>query len=195
MRKEKSNLENNKSGNKMKKAIIKKITELTHNKINKKLDINRNKKVNLYLNNDSNSFNYSKAGVKTNYFLDSTTQNLFNTNILHKDKYNNIFLENNPFLVNNKKTRNKIIDFQQKNINQNSFLTRKKTLEEYNNKNIFSNNLNSKRNKNKPNKELMNMSHQSCDEEMSRKFYLNPNYNKIYLKYLKRIKLKNNTFT
>ena len=195
MRKEKSNFENNKSGNKMKKAIIKKITESTHNKINKKLDINRNKKVNLYLNNDSNSFNYSKAGIKTNYFLDSTTQNLFNTNKLHKDKYNNIFLENNPFLVNNKKTRNKIIDFQQKNINQNSFLTRKKTLEEYNNKNIFSNNLNSKRNKNKPNKELMNMSHQSCDEEMSRKFYLNPNYNKIYLKYLKRIKLKNNTFT
>ena len=53
--------------------------------------------------------------------------------------------------------------------------------------------MNDKRKRNKANKELMNMSHQSCDEEMSRKYYLFGNYNNKYLKCLNKNESKDNS--
>ena len=184
MRKEKINTEFINNEKKYKKSIIKRINETVHTKNFKKIETNRNRKINLYLNNDSNP-----NCARTEHFIDLPSQNI-NSNKIQSQKSNNIFLENNAILLNSKKTRNKIINFRQ--INEQNSLS-KKTVGVFNFKNIFSTNLNSKRNKNKSKKELMNMSHQSCDEEMSRKFYLNPNFNKIYLKCLKKIKPQKET--
>ena len=184
MRKENINTEFINNEKKYKKSIIKRINETVHTKNFKKIETNRNRKINLYLNNDSNP-----NCARTEHFIDLPSQNI-NSNKIQSQKSNNIFLENNAILLNSKKTRNKIINFRQ--INEQNSLS-KKTVGVFNFKNIFSTNLNSKRNKNKSKKELMNMSHQSCDEEMSRKFYLNPNFNKIYLKCLKKIKPQKET--
>ena len=184
MRKEKINTDLTNNEKKFKKAIIKRINESVHTKNFKKIETNRNRKINLYLNNDSNR-NYAR----TEHYVELTSQNIY-SNKIQGEKSNNIFLENNSILLNSKKTRNKIINFRQ--INEQNSLN-KKTVGVFNFKNIFSTKLNNKGNKNKSKKELMNMSHQSCDEEMSRKFYLNPNFNKIYLKCLKKIKPKHET--
>ena len=184
MRKEKINTDLTNNEKKFKKAIIKRINESVHTKNFKKIETNRNRKINLYLNNDSNP-NYAR----TEHYVELTSQNIY-SNKIQGEKSNNIFLENNSILLNSKKTRNKIINFRQ--INEQNSLN-KKTVGVFNFKNIFSTKLNNKGNKNKSKKELMNMSHQSCDEEMSRKFYLNPNFNKIYLKCLKKIKPKHET--
>ena len=177
MRKEKPNIELNQNLNNFKKSIIKRINETAQNKNLKKIDTYRNKRSHLILNNDSNSYY-----TKTDKIFDNSYHNMYSQN--SKEKYNNIFLENNSFLFKSKKTRNKIINFNQ-NINR-DLLSHKNTIEAFNDKNIFLSSLNNKKNKKKFNKELINASHLSCDEEMSRKFYLNPNFNKIYLKCLKK---------
>ena len=184
MRKEKINTDLTKNEKKFKKAIIKRINESVHTKNFKKIETNRNRKINLYLNNDSNP-NYAR----TEHYVELTSQNIY-SNKIQGEKSNNIFLENNSILLNSKKTRNKIINFRQ--INEQNSLN-KKTVGVFNFKNIFSTKLNNKGNKNKSKKELMNMSHQSCDEEMGRKFYLNGNYKKIYLKRLNKFLPKNNS--
>ena len=177
MRKEKPNIELNQNLNNFKKSIIKRINETAQNKNLKKIDTYRNKRSHLILNNDSNSYY-----TKTDKIFDNSYHNMYSQN--SKEKYNNIFLENNSFLFKSKKTRNKIINFNQ-NINR-DLLSHKNTIEAFNDKNIFLSSLKNKKNKKKFNKELINASHLSCDEEMSRKFYLNPNFNKIYLKCLKK---------
>ena len=186
MRKERSSLENNNKGNKIEKAIIKRINESALNNNIKKIDNYRNKKMHLYLNNDSNSYYSGRS-----HYKGLSSQNIYNHNLIQNEKYNNIFLENNSYLLKSNKTRNK-----NENLNQDKkhdYFTRKNTIEDISLKNIFLSNLNNKRKKNKANKEIMNMSHQSCDEEMSRKFYLNGNYKKIYLKRLNNIFPRNNS--
>jgi len=186
MRKERSNLENTKTGNKIGKAIIKRINESALNKNIKKIENYRNKKMNLYLNSDCNSYYSGRS-----HYKGLSSQNIYNPNLIENEKYNNIFLEKNSYLLHTDKTRNKNENFNH-NKKQDSF-TRNNTFEDINFKNIFLSNLNNKRKKNKTNKEIMNMSHQSCDEEMSRKFYLNGNYKKIYLKRLNKFLPKNNS--
>ena len=68
MRKERSNPENTKTGNKIGKAIIKRINESTLNKNIKKIENYRNKKMNLCLNSDSNSY-YSGRSHYKDYLL------------------------------------------------------------------------------------------------------------------------------
>ena len=181
MRKEKLNIESNQNEKNFKKSIIKRINESAQNKNLKKIDTYRNKRAHLILNDNSNSY-----CTKTDQVIENSFNNKYNNSQIAKDKYNNIFLDNNAFLLNSKKTRNKMINFNQ-NKNQ-DLLSRKNTLGAFNFKNIFLSSLNNKKNKKKCNKELVNSSHLSCDEEMSRKFYLNPKFNKIYLECLNKNK-------
>ena len=87
MRKEKSSLENIKSGNNFKKTIIKRINESARN-INKKIETYRNKKVHLYLNNDSNSY-YTRKIQNIGLF----SHNHYNHSLIQNEKYNNFFLK------------------------------------------------------------------------------------------------------
>ena len=184
MRKRKSSLENIKIGNNIRKKIIGRINESVQDKNSQKIGNYRNKKIRLYLNNISNSYYIKK------YQYNDSFHNIFYHNTIVKEKYNNVFLEKNYSLSNNNKTRNKITNLNQNN--QRNLLSHKKTLEDFNFKKIFKTNIISKSN-NKSKNELMNKSHQSCDEEISRKFYLNENSNKICLNILSNIKPKNFT--
>ena len=171
MRKERASYENISKGKNIKKSIIKRINDSALNKNIRTIESQIGKKVHLNLNNDSNIY-YNR----TIELLSS--QNNYNDNFIYNEKLNNIFLEKNNHLSYSNRTRNKIAHIYQNN--ENILMTREKALIELNFKNIFPSNPNSKRNKNKHKKELMNMSHQSCDDECNRKFYLKGNYNKIY---------------
>ena len=179
----KLNFENN-----IKKGIIKRINESVYNKNIKTIETYRNKKTNLHLNNNVNSF------LKTNPIKDLS---LKNNNIMYNNNTNNIFLKNNSSFMNNKKTRNKITFELNKD---QDLLNGKKTIEINNFKNIFANYLNNKKNKNNKSYNDLNYykSHnQSCDEEIIRKYYLNSNNNnfnnisnKIYFKHMNKVKTK-----
>ena len=117
----KLNFENN-----IKKGIIKRINESVYNKNIKTIKTYRNKKTNLHLNNNVNSF------LKTNPIKDLT---LKNNNIMYNNNTNNIFLKNNSSFMNNKKTRNKITFELNK---EQDLLNGKKTIEINNFKNILS---------------------------------------------------------
>ena len=181
MRKEKLNNESKQNSINFKKSIIKRVNESAQNKNFTKIDTYRNKRSHLILTNDSNSYYAKTAQVEENSF-----NNKYNNSQISKEKYNNIFLDSNSFILNSKKTRNKIINFNQ---NKNQDLPScKNTFEAFNFKNIFISSLNNKKNKKKSKKESIHSSHLSCDEEMGRKFYLNPNFHKIYLKCLNKNK-------
>ena len=182
MRKERSSIDNIATRNKIKKSIIKRINDSAQNKNIRKIESNRNKKMNLFLKNDSNSF--YKARNKN---IELSSQNNNKYHLIQKEKYKNILLGKNSFLSNNNKTRNKNINLHQEN--KHNFVTRKKTMETYNFKYNFFTNLNHKKKNNKRNRDLMNRSHQSCDEEISRKFYLNGNYRNIYIKCYNKINI------
>ena len=185
MRKEKLNNDSKQNIN-FKKSMIRKINDSAQNKTFLKIDTYRNKRSHLILTNDSNSYYTKTAQVEENSY-----NNKYNNSQISKEKYNNIFLDSNSFILNSKKTRNKIINFNQNN-NQ-DLLSRKNTLEAYNFKNIFVSSLNNKKSKKKSKKESIHSSHLSCDEEMNRKFYLNPNFHKIYLKCVNKNKLNINS--
>ena len=181
MRKEKLNNESKQNSINFKKSIIKRINESAQNKNFTKIDTYRNKRSHLILTNDSNSYYAKTAQVEENSF-----NNKYNNSQISKEKYNNIFLDSNSFILNSKKTRNKIINFNQ---NKNQDLPScKNTFEAFNFKNIFISSLNNKKNKKKSKNESIHSAHLSCDEEMGRKFYLNPNFHKIYLKCLNKNK-------
>ena len=148
MRKGRASYENINKGIKIKKAIIKRINESILNQNIKTIESQRNKKMHLYLNNDSNS--YYNRQIK---FLRLPSKNNDNSYFVCNEKLNNVFLEKNNTLLNSNKTRNKITYIYQNN--ENNLISRKKALFELNFKNIFLTSLNSRRSKNKLKKELI----------------------------------------
>ena len=186
MRKERTSHENISKGKNIKKAVIKRINDSVLNKNIRTIETQKNRKMHLNLNNDSNPY-YNRT-IK---FKRLPSQNNYNDDFIYNEKLNNIFLEKNNHLFYSNRTRNKIVHIYQNK--ENNLKSRKKALIELNFKNIFPSNPNSKKNKNKQKKEFMNMSHQSREEECNRKFYLNGNYNKIYHKcFNKRNNFLNN---